>query len=603
MSGNTSTISYPNIIVNACAVVAVAIACAVLAGWWAEIDSLKSVIPGFPRMKPNTAVAFAFAGAGLFFAARSSKGLERRYGLVICGAVVSTIGIITLLEYLGGVDLGTDMILFRVSDLLPGVGRPGLMSPHSGLNFTLVGISLILISGGASKFAELLTMVVRLVTIVALLGLLYGADQLYGVTRQNAMAVHTALLFLVVTTGMGLADRDSHLFKMLFSRAPGASVGCRTIPAVLIVPPVIGLILQAGFLAGYYDANFRLALTIAFSMIVMSLVLFYFSLSLDELDLKRQKIAADLEEKEARYRELFDYSQGLICIHDLNGNLTTVNRAALQMLGFDEREIVGKNLRLLVSSEHQRNFDAYLREVTHEGISSGLLALKTKAGQDVVLRYNNVLAMEEGKEPYILGHAQNVTELLEAQNQLKNLSLTDDLTGLYNRRGFMTLAEQQLKLERHGGTARGLALLFVDMDGLKAINDNYGHDAGSDAIKTLGRLIKSAVREADVVARWGGDEFIILTIGAQGESPHIMVERINSRIDEHNAETDLDYTLACSIGVAPVNVNERSFNETIAEADIAMYAEKKRRKAAQGDITALNQPPLSTVSSESAYQN
>lgn len=152
-------------------------------------------------------------------------------------------------------------------------------------------------------------------------------------------------------------------------------------------------------------------------------------------------------------------------------------------------------------------------------------------------RYDSIVVSEPDKEPYVIGHAQEVTELIAAQKQLKNLSLTDELTGLYNRRGFLTLAEQQIKLERHEGTARGLTLMFADMDGLKTINDVHGHEAGSDAIEALSRIFKAALRDSDIVARWGGDEFVILAIGSHDEDAELMTDRICRMIDEYNAES------------------------------------------------------------------
>ncbi|MEK7855619.1 MAG: GGDEF domain-containing protein, partial [Acidobacteriota bacterium] len=228
----------------------------------------------------------------------------------------------------------------------------------------------------------------------------------------------------------------------------------------------------------------------------------------------------------------------------------------------------------------------YLRQVTHEGLAQGLLELASREGKPVILRFNNVLASEEGKEPYVLGHAQDVTELLATQRALKNLSLTDDLTGLHNRRGFVTLAEQQIKLERHEGTARGLVLLFADLDGLKRINDTHGHEAGSDAIIEFSRIVKSVLRSSDLVARWGGDEFVILTIGSKAEHVGIMSDRINERLRHFNASSGKPYELACSIGLARVPTKgDKTFEKIIAEADEAMYAEKRRRKET-ADVSA-----------------
>ena len=138
-----------------------------------------------------------------------------------------------------------------------------------------------------------------------------------------------------------------------------------------------------------------------------------------------------------------------------------------------------------------------------------------------------------------------------------------------------------MRLESHEGTARGLTLMFADLDGLKKVNDQYGHDAGSASIIAFSRILRSALRSADLISRWGGDEFVILTIGSPGETADMIVERIYAKIKQHNAESDTPYDIACSIGVTPVPIgNKKPFETLIAEADQAMYAEKRRRKSA-----------------------
>ena len=121
--------------------------------------------------------------------------------------------------------------------------------------------------------------------------------------------------------------------------------------------------------------------------------------------------------------------------------------------------------------------------------------------------------------------------------------------------------------------------MFADLDGLKQINDQYGHEAGSDAIIAFSKILRSALRDADLVSRWGGDEFVILAIGAPGETSDMIIARIHTKLQQHNSEGSSPYDLACSIGVTPVpNDGQKSFESLIAEADQAMYQEKRRRK-------------------------
>ncbi len=564
------------------------VALVVLLGWAANIAALKSLAPNLPPMKPLTAIAFVFAGVGLYLIARERKRFTDTYGALLCGGVVFVIGATIAAEYVTGTDLRLNRFLVDQAE-----EQAARMSLHSALNFALVGISITLIAlKRAGKVVRVFLAFVGLITTVAMLGLLYGAQTVLGLTQQSAMALHTAILFLTLSVSLSLKEEHSALFKILQSDGIGASMARRIIPVVIIVPPIIGLVLQAGFKFGLYDASFRLALTVALSMAVTALILFYYSMSIDKMDAHRRRIEADLADQEARYREMFDYSQGMICIHDLDGTLRSVNPAVVAATGFSADELEGRNIVEFLPEAERPGIEAFLRQIEHEGLSSGVLPIRRKDGGVLRWRYQSILVADDIREPYVIGHAIDVTELVDAQRELRSLSLTDELTGLYNRRGFLTLAEQQLRLERHSGTARGLTLMFADMDGLKKINDTLGHEAGSEAIQTLARVVKAAVRSGDLVARWGGDEFVILTIGAGNENLRLMSDRIEQSLDEYNATSGKPYEVACSIGTAPVSLGSgKSFEDIIAEADEAMYEEKKKRKAGRA-IIAPTPPPV-----------
>jgi diguanylate cyclase (GGDEF)-like protein len=161
------------------------------------------------------------------------------------------------------------------------------------------------------------------------------------------------------------------------------------------------------------------------------------------------------------------------------------------------------------------------------------------------------------------------------QAELGNLALTDELTGLYNRRGFMALAERQLKLGRRSG--RGMLLFVMDVDRLKQINDSFGHLEGDRALKRTAEVLEETFRDSDVVARLGGDEFAVLAIEAAGHCEATIKTRLFERLRSCSAEHSR-YELSLSLGVARFDPrNCSSIGELMAEADHAMYEQKRRR--------------------------
>jgi diguanylate cyclase (GGDEF)-like protein/PAS domain S-box-containing protein len=169
--------------------------------------------------------------------------------------------------------------------------------------------------------------------------------------------------------------------------------------------------------------------------------------------------------------------------------------------------------------------------------------------------------------------AEQTAQLAAQSAELERLTLTDDLTGLYNRRGLGAVGEQALYRARRDGTT--VALLFLDLDGLKKINDTLGHGVGDDALRALARVIGDTVRESDIAARIGGDEFCILLFDDAG----IAVDNVTKRIRDAAAAARETYSLSTdlSISIGALRIDARTpgaIDELLAEADKSMYAEK-----------------------------
>ncbi len=163
------------------------------------------------------------------------------------------------------------------------------------------------------------------------------------------------------------------------------------------------------------------------------------------------------------------------------------------------------------------------------------------------------------------------------EEEIKNLSLTDELTGVYNRRGFTLLAEQEMKLAQRN--KRGALLFFVDVDQLKKVNDTWGHAQGDLALIEVASILKEAFREADILARLGGDEFLVLAPDLSEENAAILNNRIQASLEARNRQGQRLYQLNLSMGIARYDPKVPcTVNELIAQADNLMYQQKHGKK-------------------------
>jgi diguanylate cyclase (GGDEF)-like protein len=163
----------------------------------------------------------------------------------------------------------------------------------------------------------------------------------------------------------------------------------------------------------------------------------------------------------------------------------------------------------------------------------------------------------------------------KAEDDLKDLLLRDELTGLPNRRGFTTLSEQALKLAMR--MERDVLMIFIDVDRLKYINDTFGHLAGDRALIDTARVLRDSCREADIVARLGGDEFVALMIVDSDQTADLVGERIKARVDSHNNESARGYALSLSVGTTRAKAEGTTLADLLAQADSALYDQKRAR--------------------------
>jgi len=274
-----------------------------------------------------------------------------------------------------------------------------------------------------------------------------------------------------------------------------------------------------------------------------------------------------------------DAIQAMLLVGSRRTEFTLVHadrlRAALQLLSEDGVDVVLLDLKLPDSQGI-----ASVRRLRAEAPEVAIVVLTGTDDEEMVLQ-----AVRAGAEDYLVkGHVDSsavVRAILSAAerrqmiNRLLRMSLTDELTGLHNRRAFQALAEQQVKLAaRHG---LHLALFFADINGFKLINDSLGHGEGDRALIETARLLQYCFRASDIIARWGGDEFAVLAVGCSAEGAEGLLGRLMEGVRRDSDSRDRAYELSIAVGIAHYDPAAPSSLEALLHrADEAMYQQKPR---------------------------
>ena len=199
--------------------------------------------------------------------------------------------------------------------------------------------------------------------------------------------------------------------------------------------------------------------------------------------------------------------------------------------------------------------------------------------QEVLMRVKNQLLIQQQRQQLLEQNQRlehEIQERLRAEAEVRQLSVTDELTGLYNRRGFFLLADQQLKIARR--TQTSYFILFADLDGLKKINDTLGHEMGDRVIVDAAQILKQTFCEADIVARLGGDEFALFIPNFSGDSSINFHARLQENIDRFNQQSERAY-ISISLGVEFGDLNnEVLLEQLLAKADKLMYENKRTKR-------------------------
>jgi signal transduction histidine kinase/CheY-like chemotaxis protein len=333
----------------------------VLVGWTANVDALKTVRPGLASMKPNTALCFLLGGISLWIrhSPRASVEWMRPFAGIGAALVVAVSGL-TLVEYAAGVNLGLDEVLFHDDAIVLSAVAPGRMAVATAVAFSLVGVALMSIDVETKRVgrpAQWIALLGTALTLLAIVGYLYGLNGLYEIPAFASVAVHTALGLFGLNVGILLARPEAGLMAPLTANGSAAVFARRMLPAVIVVPIVLGWLRLMGQRLGFYGTEFGLSLHAVANIVCLVGLTWWTSFSLVRLETVRSE-SQELEALNRRIQEGSRLKSEFLAnmSHELRTPLNAIigfaelmHRGKVGAVSTDQEEYLGD---ILTSSKH-----------------------------------------------------------------------------------------------------------------------------------------------------------------------------------------------------------------------------------------------------------
>jgi diguanylate cyclase (GGDEF)-like protein/PAS domain S-box-containing protein len=297
------------------------------------------------------------------------------------------------------------------------------------------------------------------------------------------------------------------------------------------------------------------------------------------IDITERKQAEEaLRKSQQEFASLFQSNTEALVYLDERGNILDINRRFTELFGFKLEEIKGKNVNygVIVPPDKVEEGEDLDERTLSRDFSQFETVRQNKDGTLIPVSISSSSIFIDEKIGGIIATYIDITERKKMEEQLHKMARIDSLTGCFNRGYGLELLERQISLAKRNNSP--LLIAFLDINHLKQINDRFGHQEGDKAIKMVGNLFKSTLREVDIICRMGGDEFLIaFPDNSMQQAPHIR-ERLEEELLSLNKMIIKRYQIKFSIGFSDYSYLEpKSMDELITIADQRMYEEKKKK--------------------------
>ncbi len=285
-----------------------------------------------------------------------------------------------------------------------------------------------------------------------------------------------------------------------------------------------------------------------------------------------------VEEQLRLTAKIFESSHDAIIITDTDGNIISANPAFSEITGYSSEEVVGKNPRILNSGRQGREFYEEMWRILRQfGYWNGDVWNRRKDGGIYAGRLSiNVLRDDAGNVSHYIGVTSDITEYKAAQERIRNLAYFDQLTGLPNRSLLRDRVNQLIASAQRD--KQEFAVLFIDLDNFKNVNDSLGHHAGDLLLQGVAERLSASVREMDTVSRLGGDEFVVILPGVGIEGAQQVARKIIGQVASNYAIESHNLTVTTSLGISIYPGDATDMESLLKHADTALYRAKAKGK-------------------------